>query len=215
MFKFRFVAIVAGAVSLLAFGSGIANAAVDITGSRDRLRVQAKDAPLNDILAVLRDRYGLVYRSHSFLNEPVSGEYNGSLESIVGQLTRRYDHALKIKNGVVELVFTNQEKSTAKAPPPPPDPTAATTNSPVTTALEVQAKQMLAFNGGTNPSAMAAGSGGAIGGAKGAIGGAMGSAGGTPSAPTQSAMAEMTGRAMASVRALSQALANVSTPQSR
>jgi hypothetical protein len=199
---FRTVAICAITSAIASFNISLAFADLSVDGSRDHLRVQAKDASLDDVLAALRDRYGLVYRTDVPLNQTITGNYSGTLESVLAQLTRNYDHALKIKQGVVELIFTNQAKSTAK---PPPLTVAASSSkgvSSVTSMLETQARQIAANSGAS----------GVSGGANGAAAGAtvVGSTAGPSSSGSPSSMAAMTQQASSTVRELAQALSKVS-----
>jgi hypothetical protein len=203
----RSVATIAMIALLACVSHDRALAEMSITGSRDQITLQARDASLDDVLRALRDRYGLIYRNNAPEGQAITGSYRGSLESVVGEVTRRYDRALKTKNGTVELIMTNQVKSTAKPlPMPRPEHNGAST---VTATLDSQARQILAFNAG----GAAPGSAAAIDTTSGARTGAP--IGAAPPSPqpaltSRASMAELTQRASSSVRELVQALNSVS-----
>lgn len=190
---------------------GRADAGFNITGEGNNVRVEASDARIDDVLTALRDKYGLIYHNDAAFEQPITGNYAGSLDQVVKQIMRRYDHAIKSRNGVVELVVTNQVKSTAK-PPPLTQPSTPGGVSAVTTALQIQANQMAALNApqaSAGPFASVSGSSSSTGVvlSTGVLGG------GAPAAPVSpagtSSMAELTQRASSTVRELTQALSRL------
>ncbi len=198
-----------------AVSAGLGQAAmaeVSVSGSRDEIHLKASEAPLEEVLTVLRDRYGLVYRTETPLTQPVSGVYRGSLERVVSLLTRRYDHAIRTNAGTVELVFTNQVKSTAK-PPPLTQPTPEGNVSAVSAALQTQAQQIALANASATAQANGSGTGASAGSIAG-LGATAGSPSGNNSAAaSQASMAQMTQQASSTVKELAAALSRISLPK--
>jgi hypothetical protein len=88
-----------------------------IAGTSNDARVEANDTELTELLTDFRDKFGLTYNSLLPLNNKrISGTFTGPLISILAGLLKDYDHALKVVDGHVFLVLTNQQKSTATAP---------------------------------------------------------------------------------------------------
>lgn len=194
--------------------SAFASAGFNIAGDGNNVRVQATDARINDVLTALHDKYGLIYHNDVALDQTITGNYAGSLDRVVKQIMQRYDHAIKTRDGVVELVVTNQVKSTAKPPPLTPPSTPGNVSA-VTTALQMQANQIATMNSqGNSSQAPATGASGpsssssVIGAGAGSSGGS--ASGGSPAgSPATSSMAELTQRASSTVRELTQALSRV------
>jgi hypothetical protein len=113
------------AIALTASASGPAIADLYVGGPSEELRVQAKDAAIESILAALRERYGLVYQSKLPLNLTITGNYRGSLSNVVRQLMRHYDFVIKNAQGVIELIVIGKVSPTP-SPAIPISPAAPT-----------------------------------------------------------------------------------------
>lgn len=218
-FSNRFGRVVGLSVAMSLAWLASADAGFRISGEGSHLRVEATDARIDDVLTALREKYGLIYHNDAAFEQPITGNYSGSLDQVVKQIMRRYDHAIKSRNGVVELVVTNQVKSTAKPPPLTPPSTPGNVSA-VTAALQMQAGQMATLNtppasagqsasAGSSSSAVVSSTGvsstGVLGG--GAMSGGAASGAGAPAAT--SSMAELTQRASSTVRELTQALSRL------
>jgi hypothetical protein len=87
-----------------------------ISGTSNDVRVEANDTELTELLTRFRDKFGLAYNSLRPLdNKRITGTFTGPLISIMARLLRDYDHALKVADGHVFLVLTDQQKSSATA----------------------------------------------------------------------------------------------------
>ena len=106
----------AGVIAIPSVGlPNSAHAEVAITGTSNEVRVEASGVALEELLSDLRDKFGISYNSLAPLDHKVvTGTYNGPLINILARLLKDYDHALKMENGHIFLIFTNQQKSTAK-----------------------------------------------------------------------------------------------------
>lgn len=104
-----------GTVLLSSCLVSLAHAEVSITGTPDALRIEAAGVTLEEVLSDLHDKFGVSYNSLAVLNDKsITGTFDGSLMHVVGKLLKDYDHALKLENGRLFLVLTNQQKATVK-----------------------------------------------------------------------------------------------------
>ncbi len=85
-------------------------AEVRIAGVADAVRVDARDAPIEEVLAALGQSFGLRYRSTASLDRKVTETYEGSLPRVVRRLLEGYDFILKTQSGTVEVVVIGTAK---------------------------------------------------------------------------------------------------------
>src|SRR5262245_52149808 len=78
-------------IILLAMLAQSVHAEVRIGGGADAMTVEARDAPVEEVLSRLRARFGLRYRNSASLDRRVNGTYHGSLEHVVRRLLEGYD----------------------------------------------------------------------------------------------------------------------------
>jgi hypothetical protein len=117
---------------LLSGGPGFSELVIE--GQTDRLVLEAKQEPLNDIIAALGARYDVRLKSPLAVNVRVGGYYTGSLHYIIRRLLAGYDFVLAIRqNGRVEsidiTVFGRSNTAAANSQPvfrPPSEPPAMT-----------------------------------------------------------------------------------------
>jgi hypothetical protein len=64
---------------------------VRVTGPPEAIRLEAHDAPVQEILAALNASFGLRYRGVAGLDRRISGTYQGSLPRVVRRLLDGYD----------------------------------------------------------------------------------------------------------------------------
>ncbi len=99
-----------------------ARAEVRIAGAADAIQVEARDAPLEEVLSALRANFGLRYRSGATLDRRVSGIYEGPLQRVVSRLLEGYDFVLKSEAGVVEVLVVGGGQTGQARPSPVPAP---------------------------------------------------------------------------------------------
>jgi hypothetical protein len=63
-----------------------ARAEIQITGESDAIKVEAKEASVEEVLIALKKAYGLQYGSSANLSRSVSGTFAGSLEQVVSRV---------------------------------------------------------------------------------------------------------------------------------
>ena len=67
------------------------------------MRVEARDAPVEEVLDALGASFGLRFRSTAPLNRRVTGIYVGSLQRVVSRLLNGYDFVMKTDARSVEV----------------------------------------------------------------------------------------------------------------
>jgi hypothetical protein len=88
-----------------------------ITGEPDAVRVEARDAPVEEVMAALGASFGLRYRSTASLSRRITGTYEGSLQRVVPRLLDGYDFVMKSSSGGVEVMVYGVVKP-GEAPAP-------------------------------------------------------------------------------------------------
>ena len=109
-------------------------AEIRIAGGADAVQVEARDAPVEEVLSGLRARFGLQYRNAASLDRRVSGTYEGSLQRVVRRLLEGYDFVLKSESGTVEVVVVGAGKPGGARPAPALAPAASAATAAPTAA---------------------------------------------------------------------------------
>jgi hypothetical protein len=123
----------------LALSGGPGFSEVVIEGQTDRIVLNAKQEPLNDIIAALGARFDVRLKYPLAVNVRVSGNYSGSLHYIIRRLLDGYDFVLAIRQNdrsesIVITVFGRSTAVSANsrpvlgAPAVPPRTTTSYTN---------------------------------------------------------------------------------------
>jgi hypothetical protein len=96
-------------------------AQIRVQGSAENIRLEAHDATVEEILAVLRARFDLRYRDAA-LNRRVTATYEGSLRKILARVLDGYDYVIGPKGDKIEVIVvsTGSPRQARPAPPPPP-----------------------------------------------------------------------------------------------
>jgi|HubBroStandDraft_3_1064219.scaffolds.fasta_scaffold16687_2 hypothetical protein len=115
-----------------------ADAQVRVSGTANALKVEAQGASLDDILRALQANFKFQYQGAGGLPDAVSGNYSGSLRSVVARLLAGHDFIIRGtlddlsvdiltgKNGFVARTPPPANRIGNAAPPPaPPVPAAA------------------------------------------------------------------------------------------
>lgn len=85
----------------LAFGWSIAlaphpaDAETRISGNSDAIRVEVREASLEEVLAALEAKFNLRCRAKVPLGRAVNGVFSGSLSRVIARLLDGYDHVVK------------------------------------------------------------------------------------------------------------------------
>ena len=133
-------AITLGAV--LALGPNLAFAETQVRGTPDAVRIEAKNASVDEILIALRNSFGVQFQSSGKLEKQINGTYSGSLQRVLARLLDGSDYVLKTVDGRVELTMLAARQPAAATAAPSPAASAKTTvgppAAPVAAAAPVQ-----------------------------------------------------------------------------
>jgi hypothetical protein len=129
----RFGAFFVGALVVLS--SPATNAETRLTGQVDAIRMEARDASIEDVLAALGATYGLRFSTQTPLGAHITGTFTGPLLKVVAQVLNGYDYVSKSTNGAVEVAVVGAQQavpSPATLPAPATLPSSATLPAPAT-----------------------------------------------------------------------------------
>ena len=96
-------------------------AQISVQGPVENIRLEAHDATVEEILAVLRARFDLHYRDTA-LNRRVTGTYEGPLRRILARVLDGYDYVIGPHGANIEVIVvsTGAPRQARPAPAPPP-----------------------------------------------------------------------------------------------
>jgi hypothetical protein len=128
MMPARYGAFLVGALVVLS--SPATNAETRLTGQVDAIRMEARDASIEDVLSALGATYGLRFSTQTPLGAHITGTFTGPLLKVVAQVLGGYDYVSKSTNGAVEVAVVGvvgdhavpspaTSPSFATLPPPP------------------------------------------------------------------------------------------------
>ena len=126
-----------------------ARAEVTITGTLKEATIQTTDATFEELLSRLHDQLDLTYKSSEKKKKKVmDGTFVGPLTKILAPLLKGYDHVIKVQDGRISVVLTDQKKSLAKVTPvvPAAVSTAPAASQPATSGADNSAKNEVVPN---------------------------------------------------------------------
>ena len=106
----------------LAIGPAPALAEMDVRGTVEAVRIEARDAPVQDILAALDRTFGMHYQLLVNVDKRLSGTYVGSLSRVLARILDGYNFILKTDNGTIALMVVGTPYPPGTFPMPPPGP---------------------------------------------------------------------------------------------
>ena len=104
-----------GRVLIVALGAIVASAAhaeTRVTSRADTIRLEARDAPVSEVLTAL----GATYELRSGLGQPLTGTYAGSVREVISHVLAGYDYVVESSNGRFAVIVYGISKSTPNAP---------------------------------------------------------------------------------------------------
>ncbi len=91
-------------------------AEMQVRGSPDAVRIEARDAPVEEILAALSRAFGMHYQLSTNLDKRLTGTYVGSLRRVVTRILDGYNFILKTDNGSIVVTVLGTPSAAAAAP---------------------------------------------------------------------------------------------------
>jgi hypothetical protein len=114
---------------------------VRVGGTPDAVRIEMRNASVEETLGALRSAFGVHYRSDIGLEKQLSGTYQGPLQAVVTRVLDGYSFVVKSSGGSLEITVLGTGNAGARAAAPPsfewksaPVPSAAQTPSPAPAA---------------------------------------------------------------------------------
>jgi hypothetical protein len=105
---------------LLGAALGVAPAPVlaemQVSGTPNAVRIEARDAPLEEILAALNRAFGVHYQLSVNLDKPLSGTYEGSLPKVLTGILNGYNFILYTDNGAMAVTVSGTANAPGKSP---------------------------------------------------------------------------------------------------
>jgi len=100
----------------IAAHAALAHAEIRVEGSASDVRVDARDAPVADVLAALAERFGLRVRG-TVGNRRVSASFDGPLRQVVTRVLAGYNYVIQTRGEALEVMVL--DKASPYAVPPP------------------------------------------------------------------------------------------------
>ena len=91
-------------------------AEMQVRGSPEAVRIEARDTPVEEILAALSRAFGMHYQVSVNLDKRLSGTYVGSLRRVVMRILDGYNFVLKTDNGSITVTVLGTPGAAAAAP---------------------------------------------------------------------------------------------------
>jgi hypothetical protein len=106
------LAIVSGA--LFAVSANAARAQVRVDGSTDAVHVEARDVPLQEVLAALQSKFNLHYRTADPLDMRKTGIFDGPLQRVTARILDGYDFAMNVTPQGIDVLVLRQDTAGGK-----------------------------------------------------------------------------------------------------
>jgi hypothetical protein len=94
-------------------------AEIQVSGTPEAVRIDARDAPLDEILAGLSRAFGVHYQLSVNLDKRLSGTYEGSLPQVLRGVLNGYNFILYKDNGAMAVTVSGTANAPGTSPGPP------------------------------------------------------------------------------------------------
>jgi hypothetical protein len=91
-------------------------AEVQVRGSPQAVRIEARDTPVEEILAALGRAFGMHYQLLANVDKRVSGTYVGPLPRVLARILDGYNFILKTDNGSIAVTVVGTPNAAAAVP---------------------------------------------------------------------------------------------------
>jgi hypothetical protein len=95
--------------SLIAAVPASVLAEAKVEGNPDAVRVEARDATVDEVLSAIGTAFNLHYRASTALDLPITGIYEGSLQRVISRVLEGYDFIVKSSPGNIEVVVIKRD----------------------------------------------------------------------------------------------------------
>ena len=102
--------IAAIASAMVLAGGGAALAQVQVDGRPEAVHLEARDVPLQEILAALHDKFNLNFRSDDALETRKTGVFDGPLRRVAARMLDGYDFAMTITPQGIDVLVLRQNR---------------------------------------------------------------------------------------------------------
>jgi hypothetical protein len=100
----------------LAIAPTLVLADMQVRGSPEAVRIEARDTPVEEILAALGRAFGMHYQLLANLDKRVSGTYVGPLPRVLARILDGYNFILKTDNGSIAVTVVGTPNAAAAVP---------------------------------------------------------------------------------------------------
>jgi hypothetical protein len=106
-------------VSLLFFSFfASARCEVSVSGTAEAARIDAKQAPLSEVLRALGTKFKVRHDTFITVEEMIiSGTYSGALEDVLRQMLTGLNYVIKTHAGTLEIIIVGRSSDTHPDPP--------------------------------------------------------------------------------------------------
>jgi len=106
------------AALLASLSAHSARAEIHLQGQIEAVSLKADDASVEDVLAALHARFGLVYRSTSALTRHITATFEGPLSRVLPRVLDGYDFVIKNNGTTIEVVVLSAGSPRQATPGP-------------------------------------------------------------------------------------------------
>jgi hypothetical protein len=110
----RLLAFAIASGTLIAVSGNAARAQVRVDGSPDAVHVEARDVPLQEVLAALQAKFNLHYRTDDALETRKTGIFDGPLQRVTARILDGYDFAMNVTPQGIEVLVLRQDQAGGK-----------------------------------------------------------------------------------------------------
>jgi hypothetical protein len=137
----RLLAFAIASGALVAVTADPARAQVRVDGSPDAVHIEARDVPLQEVLAALQAKFNLQYRTDDALETRKTGIFDGPLPRVTARMLDGYDFAMKVTPQGIDVLVLRQDQAGGKTVASAVPATATPKGSPAPVMTAAQANR--------------------------------------------------------------------------
>ena len=101
--------------SALLFSAQAGRAEILVQGDATDVRLEATQAPVDEILVALGKTYNVRYRTTIALDRPITGTYSGPLSRVIARVLEGYDYVARVTSDGVDIPYIRTRGSVPPA----------------------------------------------------------------------------------------------------